>query len=344
LKNSPPFDIKDFTRSELAVICKEQKAPAFHAGQIFEWIYKKGVTDFREMSNIPKTLASYLEDKYYFSLLKTLKREKSKDLTEKFLFGLSDGSAIETVLIPEERRRTLCVSSQAGCKFACSFCASGADGFIRNLSTSEIVNQFLSVNGLLEEKVTNVVFMGVGEPLDNFENVLKAVDILRDEKGINLGKRKVVVSTCGIVPAIRRLTELHLGIRLSVSLHSADDGKRLRLMSVNKLYNTASLIRALKEYVSKEGFPVTFEYVLIKGFNTNPDDARKLSMFVRGVPYKLNLIPYNANPFFEWQTPSKREIQEFTGILREKKVFYTLRRRRGDDISAACGMLRFRAV
>ena len=342
MANFPRTDIKNFSRVELTEIFGKLGVLKFHAKQIFEWLYRKRVEDFSKMTNIPKKLAAHLAGSYYFSSLKMLKREKSKDSTEKFLFGMAGGGAIETVLIPEKKRMTLCVSSQAGCRFGCAFCASGLNGFERNLRPSEIVNQYLAVSEIAKEKITNVVFMGVGEPLDNFDNVVKAVDIMRDESGINLGKRKIVISTCGISPAISRLAALGKGLRLSVSLHSADDGKRSRLMKVNRRYNTASLIKVLKEYTSKEGFPVTFEYILIKGFNVSEEDALKLGMFVRGVPYKLNLIPYNYNPFFEWKTPSKREIESFAGVLRSRKIFYTLRRPRGNDISAACGMLRLR--
>ena len=333
-------DIKNLTRDDLKEVCTSRGVPVFHAQQIFEWIYRHRVNDFSLMPNLPAKFREYLKTVFYFSEISVLKKEVSTDGTAKFLMGLSDGNAVESVLIPERKRRTLCVSTQAGCKFGCKFCVSGLTGFKRNLLPSEITGQLLAVEKDTGEKVTNIVFMGVGEPLDNFENLMKSVSIFMDNRGLAIGKRKVVVSTCGFVPGIERLMETAPGLRLSVSLHSADDKKRSKIMPVNKKYDTGKLMKALKKFYEQEKFAITFEYILISGFNSSEEDAIALSMYVKGVPHKLNIIPYNPSEHFEWKAPSGEEIGDFVDILKSRGVFYTIRRPRGRDISAACGQLK----
>lgn len=333
-------DIKNLTRDDLKEVCVSRGVPAFHAQQVFEWLYRRRVDDFSLMPNLPIKFREYLKTAFCFSQVKALKKEVSSDGTVKFLMGLPDGLAVESVLIPEKKRRTLCVSTQAGCKFGCKFCVSGLNGFKRNLTPGEICGQLLAVEKDSGEKVTNIVFMGVGEPLDNFDYVMKAVAIFMDNRGLEIGKRKIVISTCGFVPGIEKLTESGAGLRISVSLHAADDKKRSQIMPVNKKWSTGQLMKALKKFYEKEKFAITFEYILISGFNSSEKDAEALSMYVKGVPHKLNIIPYNPSEHFDWNAPTGEEIGDFVDVLKSRGVFYTIRRARGADISAACGQLK----
>lgn len=333
--------ITEFTREELKEILTCQGFPEFSASQIFNWIYRKRVEKFSLMTDLSRKLRAYLSEEFSFPELELKDRLISQDATEKFLFKLKDGVFIETVLIPQGRRKTLCLSTQAGCRLKCRFCVSGIPGFKRNLSVSEIVAQFLEVSHYIApQRVTNIVFMGIGEPLDNFENVIKAVKIFMDSKGIYLGKTKICLSTCGLAPRIKRLAELNLGIKLSVSLHSADDAIRTKIMPVNKKYPLSELKEAIEAFVKREKSLITFEYVLIRDLNSSPKDALRLAGWVKGLPCKINLIPYNPSPYFPWQPPSQEEIEEFKKILKRCGVFFTLRKSRGQDIKASCGQLK----
>ena len=334
-------DIKELTQKQLKSILTKEGFPGFSSSQIFNWVYKKRTEEFSLMTDLSIKLRDFLSKNFYFSKLDIKERNVSGDKTEKFLFKLKDNSLIETVLIPKQKRNTLCVSTQVGCKFKCAFCASGLSGFKRNLTVSEIINQFLCVLDLIApRKITNVVFMGVGEPLDNFSNLIKTLDILMDNKGIYLGKRKICVSTVGLIPNIRRFTELNLGVRLSVSLHSADNQVRTQIVPANNKYSLAELIKALREFVNKQKFPITFEYILVKDLNCHKEDALALARLAKSIDCKINLIPYNPSSYFKWQAPPDKEIEEFCKILKDKKVFFTLRKSRGQDIQASCGQLR----
>lgn len=334
-------NIKEFLLSELEEIFIENGLKKFNAVQLYEWLYKKRVRTFDEMTNLSKDLRGYLSEHYVISGLKLLQKKTSADGTLKFVFGLNDGNVIETVMIPEPKRRTLCVSTQIGCRRKCAFCVSGKGRFVRDLSAAEIVDQVLSVDEQLEEgKVTNIVFMGIGEPLDNYDNLFRAIDIIREGRGIYIGKRKISISTCGIVPAIERMIKEKRDIRLSVSLHSADDNLRSGFMPVNRQYPLDVLFKALRRFSAVFGFPVFFEYILIKDLNSSRDDAFRLAQLLRGTSAKVNLIPYNESSFKKWQAPEPEQIREFCAALEKKKIFYTLRRSRGADIGAACGQLR----
>jgi 23S rRNA (adenine2503-C2)-methyltransferase len=335
-------DIKNFTINELSELLNRYDLPNYCSKQIFGWIYQKRIEDFNLMTNIPKDVRLLLKDKFYCSNLKIEKEICSEDGTKKFLFKLSDNNYIETVLIPEGKRLTLCVSSQVGCKYKCSFCMSGKDGFKRNLTVSEIVNQFLQISDkIAPEKITNIVFMGVGEPLDNLENTVKAIENLRDSQGINFSSKRITISTCGLIPEIKNLISLKLGVKLSISLHAASDDLRNRLMPVNKKYPLKDLMVVLREFSRREKSTVTFEYVLIDGVNISEQDAKKLVKLLHGIRAKLNLIPYNISSF-KWKAPDKEEISKFTEMLKRKGIFYTLRKSKGQDIEAACGQLRAR--
>ncbi len=331
-------DIKEYTLSELEGFILKNSFARFYAGEVFRWIYKKSVEDFSKMTNLSKFVQGFLAEHFYFSHLELLKREISSDKTEKFLFRLGDGATIESVLIPERGRFSLCLSTQVGCRFNCRFCASGQSGFKRNLKVSEIINQYLESKKFFP-KITNIVFMGIGEPLDNFSCLIKAINIFTEPKGVYLGKRKLCVSTCGLVPQIEQLIRLSLGVGLSISLHSPFDKIRSQLMPINKKYPLARLIKVAKEFWQKQKEPVTFEYILIKGLNTRKEDVQALKRILKGFGYKINLIPYNySSP--EFRPPLAEEIQRFTEELKKEGLFFTLRKPRGQDILAACGQLR----
>lgn len=332
-------DIKDFTSKELEKAFIETGEPAYRARQVFSWIYKKGARDFDEIRNIPRDLKAKLNQKYYIGWLEVYDRLKSSDGTEKILFGLSDKNFIETVLIRQTNRKTLCLSTQVGCKFACAFCASGKTGFTRDLTPSEIITQILYFQHNLKYKITNYVFMGMGEPLDNYENVTKAIMIMNDPKGMNVGARRITVSTCGIIPAIEKLKSLGLQINLSVSLHAANNKLRDKLMPVNKLYPLEKLIEACENFVNKAGRIITIEYVLIKGINDSREEAGNLAGIAKRLNAKVNLIPYSAVASINFQSPRQKDVNAFMKNLIKGGVNTLLRESKGEDIQAACGQL-----
>jgi len=332
--------IYNFTEKDLKDKLISNGFSGYTGRQIFEWVYQKRVSDFNLMSNLSKEMKGFLKDNFSISKLKLIKKEKSTDKTEKYLFELEDGMAIESVLIPEKTRSTLCVSTQVGCKFKCLFCVSGAKGFKRNLTAAEIIGQYFAVADLkAPAKVTNIVFMGIGEPLDNFDNTIKSINILMNSAGINFSKKRISISTCGLVPGIKELAKLKLGIKLSVSLHSADNDIRNKLMPINKKYPIEELMLATREFSKVSKDLVTFECVLIQDINTSIDDARKLAKLLNRVNGKANLIPYNGSSS-EIQAPTQEQLNVFTQELKDRSVFFTLRKSRGQDINAACGQLK----
>ena len=332
-------DIKNYTLEGLQEILERDGLPKYLAKQVFNWVYTKKAEDFSLMSNISKENRNFLKNNFCLSGLKLIKRQESSDKTEKFLFSLEDSNSIETVFIPGERRGTLCLSTQVGCKFKCSFCASGQKGFKRNLTPSEIINQYLESLKLIKpKKITNFVFMGIGEPLDNFENTIKAIKILSDKEGLGFGRRKISLSTCGLVSEIEELARLKLGIKLSISLHAASDEARSKIMPINKKYPISKLMAAVKKYNDLEGYPVTFEYVIIKDTNSTLLDAGKLAKLLKGIKAKVNLIAYNG--LCDEKIPSQEEVSVFRSALKKNGVFASLRNPRGRDISAACGQLK----
>ncbi len=315
--------------------------PRFRAQQIFFWIYKKKIRDFEEMNNLPLSLKERLKDNFSLFDLRLVKILKSQDGTQKFLFKLGDGNLIEAAVIPAERRITGCISTQVGCKFTCRFCASGLLGFKRNLSCGEMLDEALYLkNNAPDNKITHLVFMGIGEPLDNYDHVLKAIRIINSRYSFNIGARRITISTCGIVSGIKRLSAEGLQIELSVSLHAADDKTRLRLMPINKIYPLKDLITACREYISKTNRQITFEYILIKNINSGLQNALKLSKILKGLNCKVNLIPCNVIKELNVQPPEKSEILLFRDYLLKSGINVTLRRPRGEDIEAACGQLR----
>lgn len=333
------IDIKDLSKEELVKEISSLGAEKFRAVQVLSWVYKKHVREFDGMVNLPAGLRDLLKGKFYISGLKQVRELASTDGTRKFLFGLEDSSMIESVFIPSKNTNTACVSSQVGCRFACKFCASGRGGFVRNLRPAEMINQVLQM-GI---PISNVVFMGMGEPLDNYENVLKAVRQLNAPYALGIGRRKITISTCGIVPGIKRLIKEDLQVELSISLHSPDDKVRSALMGVNNKYPLKELISACREYIKETNRQITFEYVLIKGVNDSRDTAERLAKLIKGLTAKVNLIPYNPSEGTGYLAPGPKSIKEFKQTLDRRGVISIIRVTRGADILAACGQLRAQA-
>jgi 23S rRNA (adenine2503-C2)-methyltransferase len=300
------------------------------------------------MTDLPHKLRGRLEDLFGFDGLEVVRVLGSRDTTRKFLFRLTDGNLIETVLIPaspalygeKSDRRTICISTQVGCAYGCKFCASGLEGFSRNLRANEIVDQIIAVERESREKIDNIVFMGMGEPLANFDNVMRAIRIINAAWGLGIGARRITVSTSGLAPQIRRLADESLQIRLAVSLHGATDDVRDQIMPINRRYSIETLMSACDYYAAHKKQRLTFEYILIAGVNDSDEQANLLAQHAQRLCAKVNLIPYNTVHGLEWSRPSRNRQEKFLSILREREVAATLRREKGHDIDAACGQLR----
>lgn len=339
---SDKIDIKDLSKGELEKRLAELGAEKYRARQVFRWLYKAGVRSFDEMADIPEGLRAELKGIFHITHPVMLDARRSKvDETTKYLLKLEDGNTIETVFLPERSRNTICLSSQVGCKYACSFCASAPFGFKRNLHASEILDEVLFVKSKHPgAAITNLVFMGIGEPLDNYDNVLRAIRILNDPGAFHIGARRITLSTCGLIPGMEKLAGEGLQVELSVSLHSADDTVRSKLVPINKRYPVADLVKACRDYTDKTGRVITFEYILIKGVNASTDDAMKLSKLLKGIKCKVNTIGYNQIKALGFDAPSDRDIKAFVSTLKENAVKCLHRRSKGEDIDAGCGQLR----
>jgi 23S rRNA (adenine2503-C2)-methyltransferase len=318
----------------------------FRATQVMKWIHQLGITDFQQMNNLSKDLRNLLEHTSCIQNLHVAKDQISTDGTRKWLLRLPDGNHIETVFIPEDDRGTLCVSSQVGCALDCSFCSTGRQGFNRNLSAAEIISQVWLASQLLEDekkpgrKITNVVMMGMGEPLLNFDNTITAVRIMMDDFAYGLSKRRVTVSTAGVIPAMDRIGDT-LDMRLAVSLHAPNDVLRDELVPVNKKYPLKELMAACRRFIDKQNTRsrITFEYVLLDGINDRPEHARELIKLLKGIPTLMNLIPFNPFEGSGYSTSSKTAVSRFREILHNSGMTTVVRKTRGDDIDAACGQL-----
>ena len=338
-----PSDIKELSLEELQSYLKSQHHSAFHARQIFEWIYQKGAQSFNDMTNLSRELKIQLEKDLSFFCISLKEKKVSADKTIKFLFQVGVGEYIETVYIPTKKRGTVCLSTQVGCKFRCAFCASGLNGFARNLSCTEILNQVLFVTNVVRpSEVTHIVFMGVGEPFDNYDNVLKAIYRLNAKEAFCIGARRITVSTCGLIPEIKRFAEEKIQAELSVSLHAANDKLRSELMPVNRKYPLAELIRCCRWYAKETNRQITFEYVLIKGVNDKLEDAKDLVALLKGFLSKVNLIIYNRSDISGFFAPLAKDVMAFEGELGRRGIVATVRTPRGEDIDAACGQLRYK--
>ncbi len=351
MRNAGKIDIKSILFSELQEQLDDLGEPSYRAGQITDWLYKKHVNAIDKMSDLPRSLRTRLTEIYSCNRIDVVRVLGARDSTQKLLLRLADGSLIESVLIPaspalygtKSDRQTICVSTQVGCAYGCKFCASGLEGFSRNLSANEIVDQIIAVECATGKKIDNVVFMGMGEPLANFENVLRAIRIINAPWGLAIGARHITVSTSGLAPQIRKLAEEPLQIRLAVSLHGATDEVRNQIMPINRRHNIETLLSACDYYHSHKKQRLTFEYVLIADVNDTDQQARLLSQHSRRLEAKVNLIPYNSVSGLPWRRPSENRQGKFLSILQAEGIPATLRREKGHDIDAACGQLRLQA-
>lgn len=316
----------------------------YRAEQIFHWIYKENVTTFDEMTNISEALREKLKQNFDLHVFKIIKKQVSKDGTKKYLFDVLDNNAIESVLMEYKYGKTICVSTQIGCKMGCKFCASTGVKFARNLEAGEIVEQLLAIERDEKIHISNLVFMGIGEPLDNYDSVIKAVKILNNPKGINMGARHISISTSGLVPKIYKLADENLQCTLSISLHSASNEKRSNMMPVNNIYNIQELIKACKYYIEKTNRRISFEYALAKDNNDNLQDAEELVKLLKGMLCHVNLIPINKIEDGKFTKSTNENIIKFRDYLNEHRIVATIRRELGADIDAACGQLRKKEV
>jgi 23S rRNA (adenine2503-C2)-methyltransferase len=329
---------------ELTAFCKEQGQPAFRAKQIWDWLYAKRVSSFDEMANLPTALRSLLAEHFCFQDLDKQETKGASGETQKLLFQLGDRELIETVIIPAPRRgtNTVCISSQVGCLFGCAFCASGQKGVIRNLTAGEIISEVLEVCRELGERPNNVVFMGIGEPFDNYDEVMRSIRIMNHPDGLGIGARRITVSTCGVVPGIERFAEEGIQVELSVSLHAPDDETRSRLMPVNETWPIDELMSACEQYTSKTNRIITFEYTLIKDINDTPEHAKALVRLLKKFPCRVNLIPLSPVEEFEGERSTPEAMKFFLQTLEKERINATLRDSKGSKLKAACGQLRAR--
>jgi 23S rRNA (adenine2503-C2)-methyltransferase len=352
MTNERKTPIKSLTLTEIEARLGALGHKPYRAKQVAQWLYRKRAKSFAEMTDLPAELRAQLDMEFSFDALNPVRTLGSGDTTRKFLFQLSDGSLIESVLIPASPslygetsdRRTICVSTQVGCAYGCKFCASGLDGFSRNLHAGEIVEQILRVEEIGGEKINNIVFMGMGEPLANFDNLMRAIAIINAPWGIGLGARHITVSTSGLAPRIRDFADQPLQIRLAISLHGATDDVRGQIMPVNRKYNLATLLDACAYWRERKKQRLTFEYILIHGVNDTTEQAEALAIHASRLDAKVNLIPYNDVEGLAWERPPIRRQEAFLRILKHRGVVATIRREKGHDIEAACGQLRLQAV
>lgn len=338
-------DIKSMTMTELQEDLESRGEKAFRAKQLYEWMHVKLAEGFEEMTNLSKVLRESCKSWYTYTSLKALRiQESGIDGTKKFLFELSDGNVVESVWMKYRHGNSVCISSQVGCRMGCRFCASTLDGWERNLLPSEMLDQIYAITRLTGERVSNVVVMGTGEPLDNYDNLLRFIRMLTDEHGLNISQRNVTVSTCGIVPEMRRLAEEHLQITLALSLHAATDEKRRKLMPIANRYSIADLMEACRYYFEQTGRRITFEYSLVGGVNDTREDAELLTLLAKPLNCHINLIPVNPIKERDYVQSEAGRVRAFQNMLEKNKINGTIRREMGRDIDGACGQLRRRHI
>lgn len=344
--------IYDYSLDELKTMLK----PSFRAKQVYNWLYKKYASSYDDMKNIPNDLKDELKEKYPLDIMEVVKKEQSTDGSIKYLFKLRDNHTVEAVLLLMKKKKidedgniqrseqyTVCISSQVGCKVGCTFCLTAKGGFVRNLTVGEYIAQIVNIkrdNNIPENKSLNIVYMGMGEPLDNFKNFTKAVQIFSDEEGLSINRRRQTVSTSGVASKIEKLGEKDLGIQLAISLHAVDDDLRSELIPMNKAYNIATIIDAVKKFPVDTRKKVMFEYLVIKGKNDSIEAARKLLSLLNGIHAKVNLIYFNPYPGTTYQRPEVKDMIKFKDYLNERGLICTIRESKGLDISAACGQLK----
>ena len=335
MNNIKNYNLEDLKQEMISIGEKP-----YRAEQIFKWIYVDKVKSFEEMTNLSLELRKKLEENYTMCNFEIIKKQESSDGTKKYLFDVLDGNAIETVLMEYNSWKTICISSQIGCKMGCKFCASTGIPFIRNLTAGEIVEQILAVEQAIKDRISKVVCMGIGEPVENYENVIKAIKIINNPKGINIGARHISVSTSGLVPRIYDLANENIQCTLSISLHATTDEKRSSMMPVNNRYNIKELMQACRDYIKITNKRISFEYALAKDNNDNLDDAKQLINLLKGMLCHVNLIPINKIENGKFTKSSNENIIKFRDYLNEHGIVATIRRELGSDIDAACGQLR----
>ncbi len=334
------LDIKSMTLDELLIWVKYKGQPAYRAKQIFEWLHKKLADDADEMTNIPKSLISDIKEQKMYGVCEVTRLVSKHDGTNKFLFKLHDGNVIESVLMKYKHGYSVCISSQAGCRMGCKFCASTIGGLVRNLSASELLDQIYAIERITGCHVSNIVVMGTGEPLDNYDNLIRFIKIINDKEGRNISQRNITVSSCGLVPEIKKLADEGLAITFALSLHQATDEERKKIMPIAYKYSLDEVIDACRYYFEKTGRRVTFEYSLIKDENDTEEHAFKLIRLIKGMNCHVNLIPVNPVKEREYRRSEELSVEKFKYILEKNQINVTIRRSMGRDIDAACGQLR----
>ena len=336
-------DIREISKSELEDLLVGYGEKKFRASQVYDWIWKKGAENFDEMNNISKPLRDRLSAEFCFGNVKCIYTVSSVDRTHKFLFETNDGCRFEGVLIPSADRVTACISTQIGCQMGCAFCATGQLGFKRNLTSGEIFHQVFSLNRLSNEifgtPLSNIVIMGMGEPLMNYDNTLAAIGMICSEESMGMSPQRITMSTCGIAPQIRRLADDGIRFNLSISLHSAIDVKRDQIMPINRKYNLGELSEAIRYFHEKTGARITYEYLMLGGVNDSLDDARALTQFTKVAPCKINIIEYNPHPDDKFRRTNKETLENFIKHIESRNIVVTIRKSKGSDIAAACGQL-----
>ena len=333
------MNIYDYTIKQLEDYFLSKGEKKFKATQVFEWLYQKRIKSFDEMTNIKKEVISYLKEDFKINSLEILTKQEDVDVI-KYLFKLEDNNKIEAVLMKHDYGNSLCVSSQVGCNMGCRFCESGRLKKVRNLKTSEMVLQLLKIEEDLNIRISHLVLMGIGEPFDNYENVINFIDIINTPKGIALGSRHITVSTCGIIPKIKEFIKDGKQVNLAISLHASNDKLRNELMPISKVYKLDDLMKVIKEYIKETNRRVTFEYILLKGINDKYENAIELSKLLKGMNCYVNLIPYNETSHIEFKKSDQDTILKFYDTLKKNNIGVTIRREFGKKVSAACGQLR----
>ena len=333
------MNIYSLSRKDLENYFENINEKKYKAMQVFDWLYKKRVTSFDEMTNIKKDIINKLKEDFIIDKSKIIKVQDGKDV-HKYLFNLKDNEKIEAVLMNHDYGNSLCVSTQVGCNMGCAFCESGRLKKRRNLSADEMVSQILLIEEITQTRISHVVLMGIGEPFDNYENVMRFIDIINDDNGIAIGARHITVSTCGIVPKIKEFTREQRQINLAISLHASNDELRSKLMKINKVYKLKEVIEAVKDYLTVNNRKVTFEYIMLKDVNDSEKCAKELANLLKGLNCYVNLIPYNETSHIEFKKTDNKEIMKFYDILKKNKINVTVRREFGSEVDAACGQLR----
>src|SRR3989338_5221104 len=333
------FNLKDLSLQKMEDLVSSLGEKPYRVHQIYEWVFQKDVSSIGEMTNLSKNLRNQLSELSYISRLSIADKRVSKDGTEKYLLMLEDGNSIESVLIPDEDRLTLCISTQVGCKLNCAFCLTGKGGFIRNLNHYEIIEQILSVRREKKD-IINIVLMGMGEPLDNYENVIKSIKTMISPHGLKIPAKRITLSTSGLIPEIKKLAKENLKINLAVSLNASDNETRDKIMPLSKKYPIEELLKTLKEYPLPPNRRITFEYVMIKRLNDSIEDAKKLSNILKGIKCKINLIPFNSYEGVDYEATDYKNVEDVRNILISQHYTTIIRKSKGADISAACGQLR----